>query len=287
MSLIRDRLALSFRDRLGIPGLLAIAALVFAMVGGAYAAAGFTKAQEKQIAKIAKKNVKRGKPGKPGAAGPAGPAGKDGAAGPAGPPGPVGPQGVPGNDGANGKSVVVGTASATDCPTGAPKGGVSIELEGSGIKKFACNGKEGSPWPGGGILPPGATLTGAWSMTLDQPGFSPGEGAGATAISFPIQLKEAKGEANVKVVPIAGTAPAECENPEHEGAATAKNPEADPGFLCIYAASPPLLLGAGFTPLGSFPIEGTSTGYSTAGAVIVGVGAEDAFGLGTFAITGF
>lgn len=91
------------KQRLGIPGVLAVIALVLAMVGGAYAAAGFTKAQEKFIVKTAKKFA-----GKPGAAGPQGPQGlpgapgangKDGAPGPEGPKGPEGPEGSPWTDG--------------------------------------------------------------------------------------------------------------------------------------------------------------------------------------------
>ena len=59
-------------NKLGTAGLLvAIVALVFAMVGGAYAAKGaLTGKQKKEVTKIAKKYA-----GKPGAQGPQGPAG--------------------------------------------------------------------------------------------------------------------------------------------------------------------------------------------------------------------
>ena len=67
-------------DKLGTAGLVvAIVALVFAMVGGAYAAGGLTKQQEKQVTKIAKKYA--GKPGAQGPQGPQGPAGLVGAKG--------------------------------------------------------------------------------------------------------------------------------------------------------------------------------------------------------------
>jgi hypothetical protein len=75
---------------------VAVLALVLAMVGGAYAAGGLTKAQEKQVTKIAKKYA--GKPGAAGATGPAGPGGAPGGPGPAGKaggPGPEGPEGSP------------------------------------------------------------------------------------------------------------------------------------------------------------------------------------------------
>jgi hypothetical protein len=124
-------------------------------------------------------------------------------------------------------------------------------------------------------------------MTLDQPGIAAGTGSGAAGISFTVPVKEAKGESNVKVVGIAQAAPAECENPDHTGAASAKNPEADSGFLCIYAAAPPPILGAGFAPLGAFQVDSTSFGFSPSGAVVVGLGAPDAFGTGSWAVTGF
>jgi hypothetical protein len=82
-----------FRGRFGVSGILAVIALVFAMLGGAYAASGFTKAQEKFIVKTAKKYA--GKPGKAGPVGPAGSTGSKGATGSEGPMGPEGPEGEP------------------------------------------------------------------------------------------------------------------------------------------------------------------------------------------------
>jgi hypothetical protein len=81
----------SLREPFGKAGLtVAILALVMALVGGAYAAGGLTKSQEKQVTKIAKKYA-----GKPGAAG---------ATGPAGTPGTNGANGSPGKNGTNGKN---------------------------------------------------------------------------------------------------------------------------------------------------------------------------------------
>ncbi len=62
---------------------VAIVALVFAMVGGAYAAGALTGKQKKEVKKIAKKYA--------GEAGPAGQQGKEGKQGPTGPEGPQGP----------------------------------------------------------------------------------------------------------------------------------------------------------------------------------------------------
>jgi hypothetical protein len=81
------------KEPFGKAGLtVAILALVMAMVGGAYAAGGLTKSQEKQVTKIAKKYA-----GKPGATGPTG------AAGSAGPAGSAGKNGTNGTNGTNGK----------------------------------------------------------------------------------------------------------------------------------------------------------------------------------------
>ena len=64
-------------DKLGTAGLVvAVIALVFAMVGGAFAAAGLTTKQKKQVKTIAKKYA-----GKQGSAGPQGPQGVTGANG--------------------------------------------------------------------------------------------------------------------------------------------------------------------------------------------------------------
>ncbi len=94
MSLFKRPLS-HLKEPFGKAGLtVAICALVLAMVGGAYAAGGLTKSQEKQVTKIAKKYA-----GKPGATGPAGAAGAAGSAGPAGTPG---KNGTPGKEGPEG-----------------------------------------------------------------------------------------------------------------------------------------------------------------------------------------
>lgn len=84
--------------RLGTAGLLiAIAALVIALGGAAYAALpGLNSKQKKEVKKIAKQLVQ------PGPAGPAGPAGLAGPAGPAGPTGAIGDAGAQGDVGPEG-----------------------------------------------------------------------------------------------------------------------------------------------------------------------------------------
>lgn len=83
------------REPFGKAGLtVAVVALVFAMIGGAYAAGTLTGKQKKEVEKIAKKFA-----GKNGSAGQPGSPGKDGSPGAAGQPGPPGPStGAAGGD---------------------------------------------------------------------------------------------------------------------------------------------------------------------------------------------
>ncbi len=155
------------------PGVtVAVIALVFALVGGAYAASGaLTGKQKKEVEKIAKKFA--GKEGAKGATG---------ATGPQGVPGPKGDAGAAGKDGA---SVKVAPVSAGDPEHCAELGGALVEKEGSGAPAEVCNGEEGeegSPWTAKGRLPQGAMLTGTWVAN--------GSGIVNTSLSFPIHLEE-------------------------------------------------------------------------------------------------
>jgi hypothetical protein len=78
-----------FRSKFGIPGVISVMALVFAMIGGAYAASSDGGGE-------ATASAKKGKQGKPGKRGPTG------ATGATGPAGPQGAAGAKGDDGANG-----------------------------------------------------------------------------------------------------------------------------------------------------------------------------------------
>ncbi len=130
----------TLRNRFGIPGVISVIALVFAMFGGAYAASN-TSGGGKATASAKAKQGPRGKTGKTGPAGPAG------AQGPAGPAGPAGAPGAAGEEGATGPTGKTGPAGANgvDGATGA-------------------TGPEGSPWTVGGTLPAGETETGTWGM---------------------------------------------------------------------------------------------------------------------------
>lgn len=165
---------LKLKDHLGVPGIIAVCALVFAMAGGAWAASGaLTGKQKKEVKKIAQQYA--GKPGSTGPQGPAGPQGAPGASGDAG------GKGDPGVAGKEGKSVVVVNEEPEGCPE---EEGVTYEVEDSGSTNEVCRGPEGSPWTAGGTLPSGATETGGWTF-----GPTPtGAGLENVALTFPIPL---------------------------------------------------------------------------------------------------
>jgi len=103
------------KNRFGIPGVIAVAALVFAMIGGAYAA---TNSGGGKKASASKSNRgPRGPKGPKGATGPAGATGAQGAQGAAGAngkdgaPGSPGEAGPPGAPGANGSTILSGTTA--------------------------------------------------------------------------------------------------------------------------------------------------------------------------------
>jgi Collagen triple helix repeat (20 copies) len=150
------------RNRFGIPGVISVIALVFAMLGGAYAAnnSGGGKA-------TASAKAKRG------------PKGPKGATGPTGPQGPAGPQGAPGakgDPGANGAAGAVGPTGPTG-PTGA-KGatGATGPTGATGFSGFTET------------LPSGKTETGTWTVSFPEvKGFFEFQ----VPISFPIPLEQA------------------------------------------------------------------------------------------------
>lgn len=207
----------ALREPFGTAGLMvAVVALVFALVGGAYAANQLTTAS----------NVKRGPRGKIGPAGPPGPVGPAGAKGD---PGPTGADGAPG---LAGKSVKVAKENkGSNCA----EGGSSFEEEGSGIKKFACNG---SPWTAGGTLPSGKSEMGAWGVTMAEKVFFESSTAGTFGISFNIPLAAALPEAHVQFNPVGFPAAATAEEKSH-CPGEVKEPRAKAGFLCVYTAYAP------------------------------------------------
>lgn len=222
----------AIREPFGTAGLVvAVVALVLALTGAAFAAGGLTGKQKKEVEKIAKKFA--GKPGAPGPAGPQGPAGTAGTAGAAGK---EGPEGEPGQAGQAGKSVVTGNASGGECA----EGGITVEVEGSGVKKKVCNGlegepgepgEEGSPWTAGGTLPKGATETGAWGFAGSPFSLEFSPGVFGRFFDEPLSF----------TIPLA-SAPTFVFNPfgqtEEHCSGSVQEPGADEGFLCVFAAEP-------------------------------------------------
>jgi hypothetical protein len=250
----------SFRMRFGIPGVISVIALVFAMFGGAYAA---TNNSGKATASA---KAKKGPPGPRGKTGPAGPAGPTGPAGPAGPAGPKGDKGDTGSAGAPGKSVTV-TEIEPEEEECEERGGAMVAQEGAGSGVEVCNG---SPWTAGGTLPSGATETGMFFSNLN--------GGQIAAASFPIPLVAALPESNVHSIKPAGPVPAACDNGVAP-APSAANPEADPGQLCVFLEQEV----TGFiSKNSSFGLE---QGAGRAGALIVNFSDNEPIS-GTWAVTG-
>jgi len=237
----------SLRNRFGIPGVISVIALVFAMFGGAYAASNSGGGE--QLADASKRAKKKKKAKR----GPRGPRGAKGAKGEAGPAGPAGPQGVPGAKGADGAPGAKGDVGAT--------GAMGV----TGAK--GATGTDGtfSTEP----LPSGETLTGVWVGSAGSAGVPVGP-----QISFPIALG---GELTAShFVAPAATPPAECPGSLSE-------PKAATGHLCVYAeetsgvvTSPPALYGT-IVPIGGTTKYGAYVSFFSSGVASV---------KGTWAVTG-
>ncbi|HWM55231.1 MAG TPA: hypothetical protein VNO20_07575 [Solirubrobacterales bacterium] len=270
----------TLRTRFGIPGVISVIALVFAMIGGAYAASD--GGSDESATASAKKSAK-GPRGPRGPKGPTGPAGAPGPAGTQGAAGPQGEKGATGAAGSNGKSIVIGNATAGECPTG----GKTIEAEGSGVKNKICNGAQGpegpagDPWTVGGTLPADAIETGSWSVTTATEA-EPGIFEGRTLVSFPIPLSEARDTGKFLLVRKGEAAPESCDDGV-EPAAGPEHPEADTGFFCVFVAE---------GPSSPFPFVipqktgSVGAGISTAGAVLAVLSSANERISGTYAIGG-
>jgi hypothetical protein len=244
----------SFRNRFGIPGVISVIALIFAMLGGAYAASDDSGSGKASASAKAKK-------------GPRGPRGPKGPAGPAGPQGPAGPAGAKGDKGdtgaagSNGAAGAAGAAGATG-PTGktGPTG---------------PTGKTGATGATGTFDPEGFTQTGVWASP-NIASLGPGtawpsvaeEAAVVIPISFSIPLSSpptfvaVKAGEDKSAQGCSGTINADTGNLE------GGMPVAAPGTVCVYLTSVLESFGQGaFMTLsahvpsnaGIFPPAGTST----------------------------
>jgi Collagen triple helix repeat (20 copies) len=266
------------RNRFGIPGVISVIALVFAMLGGAYAASENSGSGPKASASAQKgppgPRGKRGKPGKPGPAGPQGPAGPagakgdTGAAGSNGTHGKDGEDGTDGTDGIDGTSVTTSAASAEECPSG------GIKVTSASPPAKVCNGETGFSK----TLPSGATETGTWWFQ--------GNGANeleAAAISFPIPLSSASA-AQIKDVYFSHQG-----NPEFAGECPGSlaDPTAEPGVLCFYLNGESDEF-TGIEPQAFQPDFVTAVeagGVGTTGVLLSFTGFTSKVGGGTFAVT--
>jgi hypothetical protein len=278
------------RNRFGIPGVISVIALVFAMFGGAYAA---TNSGGKATSSAKAKK------------GPRGPRGKTGPAGPAGPQGPAGANGKDGANGSNGADgVSVTTTTFATNKNGCFEGGVEVKSASPTVS--VCNGEEGepglegppgpegSPWTDGGTLPTGETETGRWAMG----GFSSSFSEIFAPVSFPIPLAAPLDADHVRVL-----APAiEKEiliSPEGEFEevtptkclGTEQVPTAATGYLCVYLGE---VVGT-FNPyptimrIGSVEgqLEAANRGAATSGSILIiqGEGGTQVTAMGSFAVT--
>jgi hypothetical protein len=242
-------------NKLGTAGLVvAIVALVAALSGAAIAANGaLTPKQKKEVTKIAKKYAgKDGAPGAPGAQGPQGPAGAAGPAGPAGPKGDTGPEGPKGATGATG-------------PIG-PEG-----KQGPAGEDGACSNAEPLC-----EIPPGGTISGAWSIGMTSPDI----GTATDSISF--GLKYPSGKPTLVYVKAEGEKEAQCPG-------TTEEPEASPGFLCVYKGASIPEEGAAyneFFSLFNLTSSGTTLAFNTPEASEEEAGPQvQVLMMGTWAVT--
>jgi hypothetical protein len=261
----------TLRTRFGIPGVISVMALVFAMFGGAYAASNSSGGGKATASAKAKKGPR----------GPKGPKGDTGPAGPQGPVGPAGAQGAKGDAGGTGANGAPGAsvenkAVATGVTGKCNKLGGAEFTVGGGTPTFACNGEKGvkgDPWTPEGVLPSEATETGTWAVVNPEESFVP--------ISFPIPLGEALPEASVHIVNGAPTA--DCPG-------SAAGPEAEPGHLCVYVNT--IAFGATPTILGPYSATASEEevfglekeGSAPSGAFLYVSGAPAAL-WGTWAVT--
>ncbi len=211
----------TLRNRFGIPGVISVVALVFAMIGGAYAA------NQDGSGKGATASAKKAAKGPKGAKGAKGATGAAGPAGPAGPPGANGKDGANGANGAPGKDGVSVTgvpATVGECPNG------GVKYTSASGSNPVCNGEDGQT----GFtttLPSGQTMTGTWGTGPQTP-----TGIKYFPISFPIPLEEAP--IPILVMPNEESKPG-C--PGRGGGTFSESyepttPEAEPGRLCVYVS---------------------------------------------------
>ncbi|MFL5834496.1 MAG: hypothetical protein ACJ76B_11040 [Solirubrobacterales bacterium] len=190
-------------EKLGTAGfVIAIVALIAALGGTALAAMpGLNAKQKKEVKKIAKSFQGKGPTGPAGPAGPQGSKGDAGAAGKEGPQGETGPEGDQGPQGNPGENGACSNANPT------------------------CD------------LPPGATVTGNWGFVAPARATgSSGDEVAVATLDYPLKAPFTGDPPEVRWVGQdfwlePGDDPWDTVNCP----GTPEDPEAEPGFLCIYA----------------------------------------------------
>lgn len=232
------------RNRFGVPGVISVIALVFAMFGGAYAANDSGGGKATASAKAKK-----------GPRGPRGPKGDTGPAGPAGPQGAKGDTGVAGANGKDGKSAeaVIFAGPKGSCTEG------GVEVKSASPTALVCNGKKGANGETGftETLPSEKSLKGVWSVTNPKEGGL--EGISWASISFGIPLATAPTAYYVfpnqeKAFEIGVAPPHFLEDESEVDTVCPGDPSslvAKPGKLCVYSVKEE----SGFNVIKSF-IEG-------------------------------
>ena len=225
----------TLRTRFGIPGVISVIALVFAMFGGAYAASNSSSGGKATASAKAKK-------------GPKGPKGATGPAGPAGAQGPAGPAGAKGDAGANGSNGAAGPTGPTGAAGAKGATGAAGATGATGFSGFTET------------LPEGKTETGVWAIA--DPAI-PGEKEVWAPISFTIPMKSASEEAYLLN---------EEQTRNHEGlgftkgcTGTVAEPTAPPGLLCVYTQEEI----ANEATLSTRPVFADHIGYQKSGTTMV------------------
>ena len=193
----------TLRTRFGIPGVISVIALVFALVGGAYAANNSASGGKATASAKAKK----------------GPKGPKGATGPAGPAGAQGPAGAKGDTGANGSNGSAGAAGPTGSTGAAGAKGATGAAGATGATGFSGFTE---------TLPAGKTETGVWANV----GSVPNGTEVLIPISFPIPLS--LGSSKAFLLNEEETAHEEGSGFEAGCTGTVENPTAPEGTLCVY-----------------------------------------------------
>jgi hypothetical protein len=269
LSPLRNRAGRRLREPFGKAGLtVAVIALVFAMLGGAYAAVGLNSKQKKEVKAIAKSFQDKG---------------------PAGPQGPAGAKGDIGAAGSNGSNGTNGTGATTESFGGAQHGCTEggIVVKSASPDAVVCNGEAGEDGQTGftETLPSGKTETGVFAEAFPAVHGEDSNGDTFTAevtgnqripVSFTIPLSAPPSESTVvtEEQQTNEEVPAQCDS-DDDGVGSFKEPQADPGNFCAFVQTK-----------GNIALGPIATSTSEFGSVLITATTGSAgFVQGTWAVT--